>query len=182
MVSRIERTRFAAWWWTVDRPLLAAVAVLMLIGIVLSLAASPAVASRIGVDAFHFVNRHAMFLAPAFVVMIATSFLAPRQIRHLALVVFALSVALVMATLVLRVAAGGTPPQALHGSVVRRYVPGDQRDGILHPRRLVRPRTGRGHRETGVARQPCGFRVRGGGGGIRHRALPRAGRAVRLCR
>ena len=107
MVSRVERTRFAAWWWTVDRPLLAAVAVLMLIGIVLSLAASPAVASRIGVDAFHFVNRHAMFLAPAFVVMIATSLLAPRQIRHLALAVFVVSMALVVATLVFGVEVKG---------------------------------------------------------------------------
>jgi hypothetical protein len=38
--------------------------VLMMTGIVLSLAASPAVATRIGLDAFYFVNRHAMYLAP----------------------------------------------------------------------------------------------------------------------
>ena len=69
MVSRAERTRFAAWWWTVDKLLLAALATLMLAGIVLSLAASPPVATRIGLDAFYFANRHVMFLAPAFVVM-----------------------------------------------------------------------------------------------------------------
>ena len=37
MVSRLERTPFAAWWWTVDRLLLAALFALMLCGIVLSL-------------------------------------------------------------------------------------------------------------------------------------------------
>src|SRR5688572_10215259 len=65
MVSRVERTQYANWWWTVDRLMLAALAVLMLTGIVLSLAASPAVATRIGLDAFYFVNRQAMFLAPS---------------------------------------------------------------------------------------------------------------------
>jgi cell division protein FtsW len=100
MISRAERTRFANWWWTVDRLMLAAIAVLMLAGIVLSLAASPPVATRIGLDAFHFVNRHVMFLAPAFAVMIATSFLSPRHIRRLALAVFIVCLALTAATLV----------------------------------------------------------------------------------
>jgi cell division protein FtsW len=100
MISRAERTRFANWWWTVDRLMLAAIAVLMLAGIVLSLAASPPVATRIGLDPFHFVNRHVMFLAPAFAVMIATSFLPPRHIRRLALAVFIVCLALTAATLV----------------------------------------------------------------------------------
>jgi cell division protein FtsW len=100
MISRIERTRFAEWWWTVDRMMLAALAVLMMTGIVLSLAASPAVATRIGLDAFYFVNRHAMYLAPTFLVMIAVSFLTPRQIRRLALVVFVVALAMTAATLV----------------------------------------------------------------------------------
>jgi len=99
MVSRAERTRFAAWWWTVDKLMLAALATLMLAGIVLSLAASPPVAARLGLDPFYFVNRHVMFLVPAFAVLIVTSFLNPRQIRRLALVVFAVSLALVVATL-----------------------------------------------------------------------------------
>jgi cell division protein FtsW len=99
MVSRTERTTFTAWWWTVDKLMLAALATLMLAGIVLSLAASPPVAARLGLDPFYFVNRHVMFLAPAFLVLIATSFLPPRQIRRIALVVFAVSLVLVAATL-----------------------------------------------------------------------------------
>ncbi|HML15247.1 MAG TPA: putative lipid II flippase FtsW [Xanthobacteraceae bacterium] len=99
MVSRTERTTFAAWWWTVDKLMLAALATLMLAGIVLSLAASPPVAARLGLDPFYFVNRHVMFLAPAFLVLIATSFLPPRQLRRLALAVFAVSLVLVALTL-----------------------------------------------------------------------------------
>ena len=100
MISRVERTRFANWWWTVDRLMLAAIAVLMMSGIVLSLAASPAVATRIGLDAFYFVNRHAMYLAPTLAVMIAVSFLSPRSIRRLAVVVFLIALTMTAATLV----------------------------------------------------------------------------------
>src|SRR5262245_56285702 len=101
MVSRVERTQFAAWWWTVDRLLLAALIAVMLAGIVLSLAASPPVAARIGLEPFYFVNRHVMFLLPALVVLLATSFLTPRQIRRVALVVFAVSFVCTVATLFL---------------------------------------------------------------------------------
>src|SRR3954462_4177690 len=101
MISRVERTRFANWWWTVDRLMLAAIAVLMMTGIVLSLAASPAVAARLGLDAFYFVNRHAMYLAPTMLVMIAVSFLSPRSIRRLSLVVFLVALAMTAATLVI---------------------------------------------------------------------------------
>ena len=99
MVSRVERTQFSAWWWTVDRLMLAALIAVMLAGIVLSLAASPAVAARIGLEPFYFVNRHLMFLLPAVAVMLGTSFLTPRQIRRVALLVFVVSFALMVATL-----------------------------------------------------------------------------------
>jgi cell division protein FtsW len=99
MVSRLERTAFAAWWWTVDRPLLVAVLALILAGILLSLAASPPVASRLGVEPFYFVTRHILYAVPALVVMLATSLLSPRDIRRLALLVFILSVLLIAASI-----------------------------------------------------------------------------------
>jgi cell division protein FtsW len=98
MVSRVERTAFAEWWWTVDRLLLAAVLALMLAGVVLSLAASPPVASRLGLDPFYFVGRHMLYVVPALFVLVLTSFLPERIIRRLALCVFILSVALVAAS------------------------------------------------------------------------------------
>lgn len=99
MISREQRTPLSEWWWTVDRLLLAAMIALMLAGIILSLAASPPVAVRIGLDPFHFFNRHVFFLLPSLIVMIGVSFLSPRQIRRAALVVFAISIVLIVATL-----------------------------------------------------------------------------------
>jgi len=98
MVSRAQRTPFAAWWWTVDRPMLGALIVLMLAGLVLSLAASPPVAARLGLEPFYFVHRQVMYLLPAIVVMLATSFLSRRHIRRLALIVFVAAFALVLLT------------------------------------------------------------------------------------
>ena len=99
MISREQRTPLSEWWWTVDRLLLAAIMTLMLGGVILSLAASPPVAARLHLDPFHFFNRHVIFLLPSVVVMIAVSFLSPRQIRRSALIVFAISVVLIVATL-----------------------------------------------------------------------------------
>ena len=98
MASRAQPTPFSEWWWTVDRPTLAALGALMLAGIILCLAASPPVAARIGLDPFHFVNRQIFFLIPACAVMIATSFLSPHDIRKVALLVFVVSIVLMAAT------------------------------------------------------------------------------------
>jgi cell division protein FtsW len=99
MVSRTRRTAFAEWWWTVDHLLLFALGALMLAGIILLLAASPPVATKLGLEPFHFVNRQGLYLVPAIAIMIGTSFLSPRQVRRVALVVFIVGVALLAATL-----------------------------------------------------------------------------------
>ena len=98
MASRAQRTPFGEWWWTVDRLTLGAIGTLMLAGVVLSLAASPPVAGRLGLEPFFFVNRHILYLIPAVAVMLSVSFLNPRQIRRLALVVFFVSLIMVAAT------------------------------------------------------------------------------------
>jgi len=99
MVSRADRSRFAEWWWTVDRYILGGAVVLMLGGMVLSLAGSPPVAERLGYDSLHFVKRHIAFLFPALAVMIGTSFLTPRGARRTALIVLVVSLVLMLATL-----------------------------------------------------------------------------------
>jgi len=98
MVSRATRTPFGEWWWTIDRLTLGAIGALMLTGVVLSLAASPPVAGRLGLDPFYFVNRHILFLFPSIAIMLAVSFLSPQQIRRLSIVVFVISVAMVAVT------------------------------------------------------------------------------------
>src|ERR1700745_204662 len=87
MASRAQPTLFSEWWRTIDRLTLAAVGILMLGGLVLCLAASPPVATRICLDPFHFVNRQVLFLIPAMLVLIATSFLSPHEVRKVALIV-----------------------------------------------------------------------------------------------
>lgn len=100
MVSRAERTEFNEWWWTVDRWLLFSFLSLMVLGILFGLAASPPVATKLGLSTFHFVNRQAFFLAMAVVVMIGVSFMPLRMVRRTALVLFAVAWVLVLGTLI----------------------------------------------------------------------------------
>lgn len=99
MVSRADRSRFNEWLWTVDHYLLAAFVLLMVGGVVLSFAASPPVAERLGVDTFHFVKRQAVFLVPAIAIMLSGSLLSPRMVRRVALVLFVISLCALVATL-----------------------------------------------------------------------------------
>lgn len=99
MISRAERTPFSDWAWTVDRWLLAGIGLLIVAGLVFALAGSPPVAERLHLPTFHFVNRQVAYLLPALSVMIATSFLSPRHVRRVALIVFVISLALVIATI-----------------------------------------------------------------------------------
>jgi cell division protein FtsW len=101
--ARIDQSLVARWWWTVDRWSLFALAALMGIGVMLSLSASPAVALRIGYSAMHFVRRHLMLLPLAIAILFLVSLQTPRTIRRLALVLFALSLALLALTLVIGV-------------------------------------------------------------------------------
>ena len=88
-LSRTDTSVVGRWWWTVDRWLLIAIGTLIAVGAVLTLAASPAVANRIGYGSFHFVTRQLLFLAPAIVVMLGTSLLSPVWVRRAAVIVFA---------------------------------------------------------------------------------------------
>ncbi|CDZ25646.1 putative lipid II flippase FtsW [Neorhizobium galegae] len=99
MVSRADRGPLADWFWTIDRFFLVAFVLLMGVGFMLSFAASPAVAERIGLGSFHFVERHALFLLPSLMVMVGLSFLTPRQVRRTAIVLLIISLALMVLAL-----------------------------------------------------------------------------------
>jgi cell division protein FtsW len=96
MVSRAERSVLGDWWWTVDRSLLAALAALMVAGLVFLMAGGPPVAERLGLSAFHFVNRQVVFLAPTVAILLCVSFLSLRHVRRLALAFYIGSMALVL--------------------------------------------------------------------------------------
>ena len=78
---------------------LAVFILLMGIGFMLSFAASPAVAERIGLDSFHFVKRHALFMMPSLMVMFGLSFLTPRQVRRTAIILLVISLAMMVLAL-----------------------------------------------------------------------------------
>lgn len=99
MVSRAEKTALGEWWWTIDRLLLVALLVLIGGGVVMSFAAGPGAALREGLPPFHFVERHLLFLGPALVVLIGTSFLSPRQVRRVCIVLLVLMLFALVATL-----------------------------------------------------------------------------------
>jgi cell division protein FtsW len=99
MVSRADRSAFAEWWWTVDRLLLAAILVLMFGGVVLTFAASPPVAERLGLDSYHFIKRQAVFLVPALAILIGSSFFSAKQVRRAAFIMFAVALVLMILTL-----------------------------------------------------------------------------------
>jgi cell division protein FtsW len=98
-ISRTDTSILGRWWWTVDRLMLAAVVALIGIGVFLVMAAGPAAASRINVEAFHFVRRQAVFLPMALAVMLFVSLLDPRTVRRLAVVGFAATLVALTATL-----------------------------------------------------------------------------------
>ena len=108
MVSRAERGPVAEWFWTIDRVFLIAFVLLMALGFMLSFAASPPVAERIGLESFYFVKRHAVFLLPTLAVMVGISFLAPREVRRAALVLFAGSVGMMVLALFIGVEVKGS--------------------------------------------------------------------------
>ena len=86
MLDRTDRSLVGIWWWTVDKWLLASALLLMTLGMILVMAASPAVASLINLSSQHFIVRQIIYLVPALMIMLSVSMLEPRPIRALSLV------------------------------------------------------------------------------------------------
>jgi len=99
--ARTDTSVVGRWWWTVDWWTVAALGLLMAIGIVLVMAASPPVATRIGLPPFYFAQRQALFLIPALFVIAGVSMLGPKGVRRLAIAGFAVAIVLAIATLIL---------------------------------------------------------------------------------
>jgi len=92
--GRTDRSVVGRWWWTVDRWTLAVCLLTMAVGIVLIMAASPAVADRIGLRSFHFVWRQILFLIPALIILFGMSLLPVVWVRRIAVVGFLMSLIL----------------------------------------------------------------------------------------
>jgi cell division protein FtsW len=101
MFARIDQSPVARWWWTVDRWSLGALALLLGFGSVMSMAASPAVAERLGYAPLHFAERHLVMVPLALAIILGVSLLTPRSVRRLALIGFALALVGVALTFVI---------------------------------------------------------------------------------
>ncbi len=106
--TRSDTSIIGRWWWTIDRWTLLALGLLIGAGLLLTLAASPAVALRIGADSFHFVHRQSLFLAPSLLVMFVISLAPPLQVRRFAVLAFLGAYVLLVATLFLGAAIKGS--------------------------------------------------------------------------
>lgn len=101
--TRRDTSILGRWWWTVDRWTLSALYTIMILGVVLSFAASPPVADRLGLGGFYFVKRHVLMIIPAMMIMLGVSLMTPRTIRRLAMFLYVAGLGLLVMTLL-----GGT--------------------------------------------------------------------------
>ena len=97
--ARADTSIIGRWWWTVDRWTLAALAILMGIGAVLILAASPAVSERIGLGSFSLAKRQLVLLPLAAACLIGTSLLSVTWVRRLGVLGLLGTLVLLIATL-----------------------------------------------------------------------------------
>jgi cell division protein FtsW len=102
-MTRTDTSVLSRWWWTVDKWTLFLLCGLTGLGLLMTSAASPAVAERLGLPPMHFVLRQALFVPPALLILFMTSMLTPRQVRRVAVSVVFVSIVLLVLTLI-----GGT--------------------------------------------------------------------------
>ena len=96
--SRTDPSILGRWWWTLDRWALLVLTLLFAVGAILTVAASPGAAARIGLEPFYFVRHQFAFMVPALLILLAISMLSPRGIRRIAVLVLGTGIILVAAT------------------------------------------------------------------------------------
>ncbi len=99
-LSRADNSTLGRWWWTVDRWTLGAIGTLIGVGYVMMLAASPAVAERIGTSRDLFILKQVFFLAAAGIIVVTVSLLSPRSVRRVAIIGCIIALLLTAATMV----------------------------------------------------------------------------------
>jgi cell division protein FtsW len=98
-LARSDNSLISRWWWTVDRWLLVTVLLLIGSGILLTLAASPAVAERLGLESFHFAKRQLVYMVAGLGLLVGVSLLSGQGVKRLAVGLFLAGLAGVLATL-----------------------------------------------------------------------------------
>ena len=91
-MNRASRNYFSDWWWTVDRTAAMTVLLLIGIGLMLAVAASPAASGGPVTEGnFHFALKKVIFAAIAIAILFGASLLKPADVLKMAVVLFVLS-------------------------------------------------------------------------------------------
>ncbi|WP_340646486.1 putative lipid II flippase FtsW [Phenylobacterium sp.] len=95
--ARSDRTPVGVWWWTIDRWMLGALGVLIILGVLMSFAASPSAAARMNIgDPFHFAVRQCVFASVGAAILISTSMLDTKGVRRAAFFIYIAAIAIMM--------------------------------------------------------------------------------------
>ena len=90
---------FVRWWLSIDKLAFCLLLFLALFGVVMVATASPSVAVRIGLDGYHFLLRHLLFLLPALGLMTLLAFADLKSIKRIAVILFISAMAGVIVSL-----------------------------------------------------------------------------------
>ena len=98
--TRADTSVVGRWWWTMDRWLLFAAGTLIVIGMILTLAAGPPAAGRIGADTYHFVRKQSVFLPIAIALMLSVSLMPALWIRRFSAIGLFIAFMMMLGTLI----------------------------------------------------------------------------------
>lgn len=100
-LTRADRSPLGDWWWTLDKVSLLTILMLLVVGVVMSFAASPPIARDLGLaNEFHFVQKHIIFLIPTVGLVLGMSMLSNRMLVRVGLAVLGVAILGMLAALV----------------------------------------------------------------------------------
>ena len=97
--SRRSHNALARWLWTIDKVILFVSLALLIIGFVLNITASPAVARRINADDYFFVRKQFFYVIASIITIFTLSMFKLKTIRRISLAGFAVIVLLLIMTI-----------------------------------------------------------------------------------
>ncbi|GHU12134.1 cell division protein FtsW [Alphaproteobacteria bacterium] len=98
-LSRTDSGILGTWWWTVDRVMLFSFIIIIAMGVLMAVSATPMVANHLGVERFYFLKRHLLYITPSLLIIFLVSTFDNSTIKKLALLLFFMSIVLTALTL-----------------------------------------------------------------------------------
>lgn len=86
--SRTDESLIGRWLWAVERPLLIAFLLMIALGILLAMSATPMVAYKIGFEKFYFLKRHILFVVPSLFIIFVISLMDISGIKKCSIIMF----------------------------------------------------------------------------------------------